>query len=417
MRRLYLQIYLTAVCIMILFGILVSVAWWLSPLRQDEDRLCEGIGTTLADILPGPNRPATELQAALDRLAARLPFDLTVRSGNGELLAAVGDPLPGPDAHHPRSGMIHPSQRGAMAAFLLPDGRWLVARYLARPRSHLIVIALLAVAIAVGSYPVVRRITRRLERLQVHVDALGAGDLSARVTVEGKDEVASLARSFNHAADRIERLVHAQRSILASASHELRSPLARLRVANELQAGKDNAEIRAQIEKDIAELNELIDELLMASRMEAVHELDRTEEVDLLGLVAEEAARTDANVTGESVHIQGDPRLLRRLIRNLLENGRRYASGTTVVVTVSSLANAGACLLVSDRGPGVPEEERERIFAPFYRSPLRTERGEVGGVGLGLALVRQIARHHGGDARCHPREGGGTCFDVTLRGA
>ena len=103
---------------------------------------------------------------------------------------------------------------------------------------------MLAGAIGIGAYPVVRRLTRRLERLQARVDALGEGDLSARVDVEGTDEVAVLARSFNRAAERVEALVNAQRSTLASASHELRSPLARIRVALELLQGDERPELR-----------------------------------------------------------------------------------------------------------------------------------------------------------------------------
>jgi methyl-accepting chemotaxis protein len=95
----------------------------------------------------------------------------------------------------------------------------------------LVGIGLLVVAVALGAYPIARRLTRRLERLQRRVEALGAGELTARVEVEGHDEVADLARSFNRAADRIAHLVTAQRTVLAGASHELRSPLTRMRMA------------------------------------------------------------------------------------------------------------------------------------------------------------------------------------------
>ncbi len=265
----------------------------------------------------------------------------------------------------------------------------------------------------VGAYPIARRITRRVERLQSRVDELGAGDLSARVTVEGNDEVASLARSFNQAADRIERLVNAQRHTLVSASHELRSPLARMRIAVELLGDGDRPDVRARITKDIAELDGFIEELLLASRLDALDHLEKTEEVDLLALLAEEGTRVEASITGEPVRIQGDARMLRRLIRNLLENARRYAEGSPVEASVAPM-RSGARLLIEDRGPGVPAEERENIFKPFYRPPGMRETAE-GGVGLGLALVRQIAHRHEGEARCLPREGGGTRFEVTLR--
>jgi signal transduction histidine kinase len=232
-----------------------------------------------------------------------------------------------------------------------------------------------------------------------------------RAPVEGQDEVADLARSFNRAAERIQGLVEAQRRQLAFASHELRSPLARLRLALEMMSGA--AAVRAGAERDVAELDTLIGELLEASRLEAVGAGERAEVVDLLGLVAEEAARGAASVAGEPVELRGDARLLRRLVRNLLDNARRHAAGTEVTARVERLP-AGARLLVADRGPGVPEGERERIFEPFYRPPGAPETGS--GYGLGLALVRQIARAHGGDAHCLLREGGGTEFEVLLGG-
>jgi signal transduction histidine kinase len=271
----------------------------------------------------------------------------------------------------------------------------------------------LALVLAAVAYPVSRRIVRRLERLRAQVDALGSGNLAARVEVEGRDEVAELAASFNRAAERIERLVAAHKRLLAAASHELRTPLARLRMATELLAGEERPELRARIGRDVAELDELVGELLLSSRLEALEERPMRQQVDLLGLVAEEAAREGVEVGGEPVAIPGDPRLLRSLVRNLLDNARRHGGADAIEAVVERLAPGGARLRVTDRGPGVPPEERERVFEPFYRRAGAPESDE-GGVGLGLALVRQIARHHGGEARCLPRPGGGTCFEVDL---
>jgi signal transduction histidine kinase len=283
-----------------------------------------------------------------------------------------------------------------------------------RPFALLVALTLMLVATALGSYPLLRRITGRLERLQARVEALGAGDLSARVHVEGRDEVADLARSFNEAAQRIEKLVGAHKSLLAHVSHELRTPLTRIRMALELLPGDARPELRARLAQDIDELDALIGELLLASRLDADRSL-HTKPVELLALAAEEVAASGLEVSGRPVTVHGDARLLRRLVRNLVDNAQRHAPGSAVEVAVDALADGTARLTVSDRGPGVPEAEREHIFEPFYRLP--GEQPDSRGAGLGLALVRQIAHHHGGTVRCLSRPGGGSVFEVTLHGS
>jgi signal transduction histidine kinase len=413
MRRLYVKVYVSFVGILFLFGALASAAFVLMHGEDADRRFIEGASELLGELLPGPERPVEELEVRLATLGERFHLSLSVYAPDGAPLASRGEPLPLPAPSDRRSGWLR--RRGGFMVEL-PDGRWLLAREIGHGSMGarwLGFLALLGVSIAIGAYPVARQITRRLERLQARVDALGAGELGTRVEVEGKDEVADLARSFNRAADRIEKLVHAQRQKLATASHELRTPLARLRMAIELLATDERPEIRERAARDIAELDELIGELLLASRLDAQHVTDSNEEVDVLALLAEEAARFDADVSGEPVRIRGDARLLRRLVRNLLENALRYGGGAPVEASVVPLGE-GARLCVADRGPGVPIEERERIFEPFYR-PAGHPESASSGVGLGLALVRQIARHHGGDARCVPREGGGTRFEVDLR--
>jgi len=272
-------------------------------------------------------------------------------------------------------------------------------------------LALLALALAVGlvAYPLVRRLTRRLERLQHAVESLGAGDLSARVPVEGSDEVARLAQSFNRAAERIEELVGAHKTLLANASHELRTPLARIRMAVELMKESADPKRKAGLDQDIGELDGLIDEILLASRLDAVAESAADEQVDLLGLAAEECARyADAQLDGESVLMHGDPRLLRRLLRNLLENAQRHGR-PPIDVRITTTADA-AEVIVIDRGAPIPPDQAERLFEPFYRRAGASHAGD----GLGLALVRQIARYHRGKVCFASAPGGLNAFVVTL---
>lgn len=271
---------------------------------------------------------------------------------------------------------------------------------------------MIAIVIAAGAYPVVRRITRRLEHLQGSVQAWGRGDLAARVDARGSDEVAQLAASFNDSAARIEALVVAQKSLLANASHELRSPLARIRMAVELLQDSASPAIRRELARNISELDQLIDEVLLASRLDAVPQDGAAQDdVDFTAIVAEECARVGAVLDGVAHAMHGDATLLRRMVRNLLENARRHGGEAEVSVMLASAA-AGTMLEVCDRGPGVPQAERERIFEPFYRLPGASEK--AGSVGLGLSLVRQIARRHGGEVECLPHGEHGACFRVTL---
>ncbi len=413
MRRLYLRIYLAVLASLAAFALAAGLLWHQFGEDGPWSQAYEVAATLAQNALPPAGAPKAEQQAALEKLAANLRADIALFAPDRSPLAAVGAPLPAPEAGRERGGWIH-RWGGPAWAVRLPDGRWLAAR---APRGHrhapyglFLVLALLALAVGVGAYPVVRRLTSRLERLQTGVESLGAGELSARVRVEGNDEVAQLAESFNRAAGRIEELVGAHKSLLANASHELRTPLARIRMAVELM--KENADPvrKAELEQDIAEIDALIDEILLASRLDAVKHLDTIEEVDLLALAAEECARYDeAGLDGKPVMVSGDPRLLRRMIRNLLENAKRHGA-PPIKVRVSHVGD-GVEITVCDHGAGVPEAERERVFDPFYR---HTGTKEIAGAGLGLALVRQIARRHGGEARCAPQSGQGSCFIVIL---
>ena len=326
---------------------------------------------------------------------------------------------------------------GQTLSLVLPRPQRPSSNYWSRPPFGfgwmLVVVGL---AVALGAYPVMRRLTLRLEALQRGVERWGEGDLSARVSTQGSDEVAFLARRFNHAAERIETLMDSHKSLLANASHELRSPLARIRMGLELMGVDPASPQRIEISRSITELDQLIDEILLASRLDAKQaDAEPFEALDLTGLAAEECARSHVPLNADdtpdrardsldenpgpatstpSITVQGSPRLLRRLIRNLLENARRYGAGdiSLELTTRGSAANAKAVIQVNDRGPGVPAGQRERIFEPFYRLPGASER--EGGVGLGLALVKSISQRHGGSVRCEARPGGGASFVVEL---
>ncbi|WP_293995760.1 sensor histidine kinase [Sphaerotilus sp.] len=456
-HSLYLSIYLTVVAALLVFA-LVAVLLVNRHTEAESGRIEVAVSDrTLAlvallqnSLPPASAAPEVQREALLD-WSRRLRVPMALDAADGQRLAV--SPF-----YSRKVGEDRRDEEHAAARTVLADGRalWvlrsrgphgddrlpalgrlphdrdrdrhgppsqglngLLGHWIDEASGLLVLLGVLFAAVTIGCYPVVRRLTRRLEALERGVEQFGAGDLGHRVAVVGQDEVAAVATSFNRAAQRIEDLVRANRALLANASHELRSPLARLKMALEMMehtpAERRDA-LRQEIACDIRELDGLVEEVLLASRLDAQGQGERrTESVDLLGLLVEEAARVGASAEGEPVVVEAEERLLRRALRNLLENARRYG-GDEVDATVHRVGTGQVEVQICDRGPGVPESYREQVFEPFFRLPGHAER--AGGVGLGLSLVRQIAQRHGGSVRCLAREGGGSCFVLTLpRGA
>lgn len=406
MKRLYLKIYFTIVVALLLVVLVAGAIWRFG---QPSPLITEGFeiaGELMSALIPPADAPASAQQNAVREFAQRLHANVALFGKGLDLIASYGDSPPPPP--NPRRPGFMPGHNAW--SIPLPDGRWIVVRAAGERRHPAVGLILLlggiALVIAICAFPVVRGLTRRLERLQRGVETLGAGNLAARVKVEGRDEVARLAQSFNRAAARIEELVNAHRLLLAHASHEIRTPLSRIRLGIEMLSEKQDQKYKAELEQDIAELDALVDEILLASRLDMTKVLPQPEHADLLGLVAEEAAHyEDCAVDGEPLTVTADRRLLRRLIRNLVDNATRH--GKPPVHVEVRRAGPTAIIDVCDGGPGIPDNERERVFVPFYRLP-----GEAKGTGLGLSIARQIARLHGGDVAA--REGAASCIRVTL---
>ena len=404
-RRLYLRIWLAVVGGIAVLTLTVGWAWRIAEEQKEKAQ-------TTQPFVP-PSREMTirdpEGNLVLRGPATRQPTEpgegaeFRIESESGQTFTLQMAPrAPRGDRVGPRPG--GPNQSDA-------------AFWTRPPFGFLWLLGIVGLAVAAGVYPIIRRLTLRLEALQRSVQKFGEGDLSVRVPEQGQDEVADLARQFNAAAERVETLVASHKSLLANASHELRSPLTRIRMGMELMSGQQpSPAFRTEILRNIAELDQLVDEILLASRLDSSEvDVGTVESVDLIGLAAEECARIDADLemqTDGPLEVQGIAKLLRRAVRNLLENARRYSEGE---ITLSlSRQDDMAVIRVEDHGPGVPQAQRERIFEKFYRLPGASERS--GGVGLGLSLVRSIAERHGGTVHCEARQDGrsGASFVICL---
>lgn len=408
--RLYLKIYLTVL------GSLALVVATLMALammgRLDTKGPFEARIDRFATVMLGEDLTPAERQAMLDRLSRALDADIAIFDPSGRYLQGAGNMVPIPDDD--TSPGIHKRFRAFNAT--LPDGSRLVA-YVRRPfeppRENLIIAILVSAAVVgIAAYPVVRNLTRRLDTVRRGMEEWGAGALSARARLSGSDEIAVVARTFNQAADRAEALVSSQKALLANASHELRSPLARLRMAIEMFELSQNDRTKEEIVRNLAELDELVGEILLKSRLGSDQPLPLDQPVDLIALVAEEAASTGADVEGDSVVVRGNEKLLRRAIRNLLQNAARH--GRPPVTIALSETATHARITVRDHGDGLRDDELTRVFEPFFRPEGRSE--SDGGWGLGLALVAEIARLHGGSAYAEAPKPGrpGACFVIEI---
>ncbi|PIF14881.1 HAMP domain-containing sensor histidine kinase [Candidatus Pantoea floridensis] len=409
---LHLQIFFAFSCALLIVVICTIVLW----LWNDDDNRHLNAFATFSELveqnLPPADAPQPVQAAAIDRWMARAHTRFTLFAANGERLSRPLDP---PIAFPSRTvyGQLDDDWYGMRFVWPLKDKRVLVTQFSSdrqkRPWLFILLLLGLASCVALISFPVIRRLTARLESLQQSVESLGQGNLTARVAVSGRDEVGRLAASFNRSAMQIEQLIQAQKSILANASHELRSPLMRIQMAAALLAPEDSP-TRRELQRSVGELDALVEEILTLSRLEMATRAINADfhPADITAIAAEECAAAQVELQAEHVVAEVDARLIRRLLRNLIENAQRYA-GSGICVVLKHTEERCFLLEVLDRGPGIPCAERESIFQPFYRLAHSSS-----GYGLGLALVRSITEYHAGSISVHDRAGGGAHFCVCL---
>jgi signal transduction histidine kinase len=260
-----------------------------------------------------------------------------------------------------------------------------------------------------------------LQMLARTADEFGAGKLSARARMKPSDAAYPLAERINAMAGRIQGLLESQKNLLHSVSHELRTPIARLEFALELLADKAGDPALAKrvdaMHGDLAELNDLVNELLSMSKLDNATEPQRAlfEVEPVLRECADglhpRPAALQVELGARLGSVDGDRRLLARAVGNLLRNAQKYAAHT---VALSASRMGGELeILVDDDGPGIPEEERERIFEPFYRLDRSRDRA-TGGFGLGLSIASKAVKLHGGSLRVERSPLGGARFVIVL---
>jgi signal transduction histidine kinase len=287
--------------------------------------------------------------------------------------------------------------------------------------------ALILVLVGAASVWFARRLARPLDELATAARRFGAGDTAARARLARRDELGDVGRAFDEMADRTAAMLHAQRQLMADVSHELRTPLARIRVALELAAEDRGAahDVLADVGTDLDEIDQLIEDILTTARLDTQHGKLARRPARIEELAQRAAQRFTARHPGRELELEVaadreldcDPVLLRRAIDNLLDNAAKYSEpGTAVRLVVDGSAGPRgprARFAVVDRGIGMSAEELERAGTPFWRADTsRTRR--TGGVGLGLALARRIARAHGGDVTLQSLPGRGTTARIDV---
>jgi two-component system OmpR family sensor kinase len=372
-----------------------------------------------------------EFESAMARIETRLRGKLSLFDASGKLLHSNIDPpleAPTEDEKRDLANAKWSLERGRIV--VRSDDRSMIGVYAPNrpgfPWSYVLPLgAMILVLVGIASVWFSRRLARPLDQLAQAARQFGSGDTAARANLMLADEVGDVGRAFDEMADRTARVLRSQRQLMGDVSHELRTPLARIRVALELAAEDPAAakDVLSDVGTDLDEIDQLIGDILTTARLDGDHvKIDR-EPTSLVELAeratrrfaARHPRRTLERELGEDRAIQCDPLLLRRALDNLLDNAAKYSeAGTPVTLAIQPNGTTVAFEIV-DRGIGMSAAELDCAFTPFWRADDSRAR-KTGGVGLGLALARRIARAHGGDVTLasHPGQGTTARLEVPL---
>lgn len=387
-------------------------AWIGETERRYPGRRIYVVTRTLEDILGRELPPQLLSYATRVRDAGLLNED--------QLPARRTDPLLLTPVFNDRDGTVY--------TILTDSGRGWPLNLLREPDVRLVLLAFALFVSGVVCWWLARYVSKPVERLQSSARSLAAGNLEARVGEEfsrRKDELGVLARDFDGMADHVRNLIASKEGLMRGISHELRSPLARLRVALGLarREGADLARQFDRIELEAERMDTLIGQMLQLSHLRAAEPALPRMPVELASLVGEvvvdarfEASADNKHVEWTSngpVEIEGDPGLIRSAIENVLRNAVRFTEEGTAVIVVMQHTGTEVRIVIEDRGPGVPEAELQRIFEPFYRVAEARDR-DSGGTGLGLAITARVVLLYGGEVVASNRPDGGLSVSIRL---
>lgn len=427
-RRLLVRIWAHGVLLFV--GVLVTVVAGRSMMSDVDDshalRAHPYLAASVAERMLAVATEPVGLAREVRRIGDETPLSAAVFSADGALRASSGDPaLTPPTAEETAALRVEapsPTWHGErLVVGSFSAGQLVAIAVLRAPRPPSVpwhVVVLLGCALFLGfvfvAGPLTYSIARPIEKLRALANELGRGNLAVRSHATRRDEIGDLGRAFDAMAAHIQRLRDAERELLGDVSHELRTPLARMRVVLDLAHDADLARTQrylGEITTDLADLEHLIDDIIVASRLDA--ETTQWDEArpplrrqtlvvdELLDTAIDRFRATfpDRPLTvvrpPAGLVVDGDPAMLRRVLDNLLDNARKYSAEDAAIEIRVEHRDPDIHIEVVDRGIGISAEDQPRVFAGFFRAD-RSRTRSSGGVGLGLALARRIVTAHGG---------------------
>ena len=425
-RSIFLKLFLvfvaTAIALAIAVGNIVRYVASENPQRQLIGKNLAQYSTYLVDQIGAP--PNLEMAKSL---AARLGIGIHIKtatvnwssgSPSANRLPEVFGSIPGfPNVQRARHrGELFIRVNHSDGDYLFIFGRrggW----FEHNQGTILLLVILVVGSILTLSYLVVRWLLKPLGWLTEGMKEMGSGQLDTTIPIRKHDELGDLTQTFNDMSVRIRSLVRAKQQLLLDVSHELRSPMTRMKVATEFV---EESKVKNQIKADLNEMETLTTEILESERLNSEQGRLSLEKVDLTELIKGLVENYDDRKPGikmladQSVRVEVDPERVRIVIRNVMDNALTYSSGQQRPVEVNVISTPeNVYLTIEDFGEGIPEEDQKLIFEPFYRVD-KSRHKETGGYGLGLSLCKKIMHAHGVEIAVSSKLGSGTRFTMVF---